>query len=90
MDNSSSNATTILVLGIVGLVTGCFPLGIAAWIMGNNSLAAIDRGEGDPSQRGTINAGRICGMVSIGLWACACIGYAAMFALAVATGSFSN
>lgn len=89
MDNSSSNATTILVLGILGLVL-CMPLGIAAWIMGNNSLAAIDRGEGDPSQRGTINAGRICGMVSVGLWACACIGYAAMFALAAATGNFSN
>lgn len=89
MNNNSSNATTILVLGILGLVL-CMPLGIAAWIMGNSALAAIDRGEGDPSQRGTINAGRICGMVSVGLWACACIGYAVMFALAAASGGFSN
>jgi hypothetical protein len=58
MDNKSSNGTLILVLGILSLV--CLPiLGPVAWIMGNN---AINAGV-DESQRGTVNAGRICGII---------------------------
>jgi hypothetical protein len=61
-----SQATTILVLGILSLV--CCPLvGIAAWVMGNTELRAIDEGRRNPDNRGTANAGRICGMVGIGL-----------------------
>ena len=58
MENKSSNGTLILVLGILSLV--CLPiLGPVAWIMGNN---AINAGV-DESQRGTVNAGRICGII---------------------------
>jgi ABC-type Fe3+ transport system permease subunit len=61
-----SQATAILVLGILSLV--CCPLvGIAAWVMGNTELRAIDEGRRSPDNRGTANAGRICGMVGIGL-----------------------
>jgi len=54
--------TLILVLGILSIVV-CGFLGIPAWIMGKNDLAAIDAGQMDPAGRSTTNAGRICGMI---------------------------
>ena len=56
--------TLILVFGILGLVTGCVPLGIVAWVMGNGDLKQIDAGAMDPTGRSTTNAGRICGMIA--------------------------
>jgi len=55
--------TLVLVLGILGLVV-CGPLGIAAWIMGNNDLREINAGSMDPEGRSLTNAGRICGMIA--------------------------
>jgi hypothetical protein len=63
-----SQATTILILGIIGLLC-CAPLGIAAWVMGNTELAAMDAGRRDPAQRTTANGGRILGIVAVALWA---------------------
>ncbi len=63
----ASQATTILVLGILGIVC-CVPFGIAAWVMGNRELEAIDAGRRNPENRGTANAGRIIGIVSVALW----------------------
>ena len=63
-----SQATTILVLGILSIVC-CGLLGIAAWVMGNNELKAIDEGRRPPENRGTANAGRICGIVGVVLTA---------------------
>ena len=63
-----SQATTILVLGILSIVC-CGLLGIAAWVMGNNELKAIDEGRRPPESRGTANAGRICGIVGVALTA---------------------
>ncbi|MGH9197811.1 MAG: hypothetical protein ACRD1T_18970, partial [Acidimicrobiia bacterium] len=37
----------------------------AAWIMGNNELKAIDEGRRPPENRGTANAGRICGIIGL-------------------------
>lgn len=54
---------TILVLGILSLVA-CNILGPIAWSMGNEELRRIDRGEVDPSTRGNVTAGRICGMIA--------------------------
>jgi len=59
-----SQATTILVLGILSFVCSCFPLGIAAWVLGNRELQAIDAGMRNPANRGTANAGRIIGIVA--------------------------
>lgn len=59
----SSQATTVLVLGIIGIVL-CQLLGPVAWIMGNNELQAIDAGRRPPENRGTANAGRILGIIS--------------------------
>ena len=55
--------TLILVLGILGLLV-CFPLGIAAWIMGNGDLKQMDAGTMDPEGRGNTNIGRILGMIT--------------------------
>jgi len=55
-------ATTVLVLGILSIVT-CFPLGIVAWLMGNNDLREMNNGLMDPSGRDSTSAGRICGII---------------------------
>jgi hypothetical protein len=55
--------TTVLVLGILSLVV-CQLLGPVAWIMGNNAIAEIDRNPGAYSNRGSVQAGRICGIVA--------------------------
>lgn len=64
----ASQATTILVLGIIGIVL-CQLLGPIAWVMGNNELQAIDAGRRAPENRGTANAGRILGIIGTVLMA---------------------
>jgi len=71
--------TTVLVLGILGLVV-CVICGIIAWVMGKNDLREMDAGVMDPSGRGTTNAGRICGMISVIL---ACVGFAIWLILVI-------
>lgn len=58
-------ATTTLVLGILGLVL-CQVLSPFAWIMGSRVVGEIDRSRGAYGGRGLANAGRICGIV--GTW----------------------
>ena len=58
--------TLVLVFGILGIVS-CWPLGLAAWLMGRKDLKEMDMGTMDPSGRGNTNAGRICGMIGT-LW----------------------
>lgn len=62
----ASQATTILILGILGLVV-CGLLGPVAWYMGNQELAAIDAGRRPAEGRSNANIGRILGMVTSGL-----------------------
>lgn len=69
--------TVILVLGIVGLVVGllgscCGIFGIAgcicgiiAWVMANKDLREMAAGTMDPTGRGTTQAGKICGIISV-------------------------
>lgn len=59
----SVNGGLILTLGILGLLL-CNLLGPFAAVMGSNAVAAIDRGEADPNERGSANAGRILGIIS--------------------------
>jgi hypothetical protein len=66
----ASQATTILVLGILGVIV-CQFLAPVAWVMGNNELQAIDAGRRSPENRGTANAGRILGIVGTVLMALA-------------------
>jgi len=73
-------ATLILVLGILGIIM-CQPLGIAAWIMGNNDLKEMDAGTMDPSGRSNTNAGKICGIIATVLMAISLIGSILLIAL---------
>ncbi len=56
----------ILVFGILGLVC-CVIFGIIAWVMGSADLREMDAGRMDPSGRGLTQAGKICGIVNVGL-----------------------
>ena len=53
----------ILTMGILSFVCFGIILGPVAYVQGTNALAAIDRGEADPCQRGKSSAGRICGLI---------------------------
>lgn len=75
----TSQATTILVLGILGIVL-CQFLGPFAWVMGNRELEAIDAGRRPPENRGTANAGKILGIIATVLLA---VGVVALFLLIV-------
>lgn len=68
-----SQATTALVLGILGVVV-CQILGPFAWSMGNKELAAIDAGRRPPENRGTATAARVLGIVGTVFLAIAVIG----------------
>jgi hypothetical protein len=68
------NGTVVLVLGCLSLLVGHYwifgyVLGPVAWVLGNKALAALNEGNGRPSQRGSIQVGRICGMISTGFLA---------------------
>jgi hypothetical protein len=56
--------TTVLVLGILSLVI-CGLLGPIAWAKGNSAKREMDAQPGVQwSNRGSITAGRICGMIA--------------------------
>jgi len=61
-----SQATTALVLGILGIVC-CGILGIVAWVMANNELQAIASGRRDPMNEGTAKAAKVVGIVGTAL-----------------------
>jgi hypothetical protein len=55
--------TTVLVLGILSLVI-CGLLGPVAWVMGSNALQEIDRNPLAYSNRSSVVAGKICGIIA--------------------------
>ena len=79
-------ATLILVLGIIGLVT-CQILGPFAWVMGNRALAEIDASNGAIGGRSTVNAGRICGIVASVLLILTVVFFVGMFVLFAVTAT---
>ena len=77
----ASQATTALVLGILGLVV-CGVLAPFAWSIGNKELMAIDAGRRDPANRGSANAGKILGIIgSVFLGLGLVVGLIAIFAV---------
>ncbi len=56
-------ATTVLVLGILGLVL-CPICGMVAWVMGNGDIKKMESGLMDPEGLGQTKAGKICGIVA--------------------------
>jgi len=84
-----SQATTALVLGILGIVI-CQILAPFAWSMGNKEMQAIDAGRRPPENRGTANAARILGIVGTVLLGIAIIGvilFFTVFSIAAVTTS---
>ena len=79
----ASQATTILVLGILGLII-CGVLAPVAWIMGKNELEAIDSGRRPPENRGTANAGKILGIIGTVL-----IGIGLVVLILILVGAFA-
>jgi uncharacterized membrane protein YjgN (DUF898 family) len=55
-------ATTVLVLGILGIAL-CNVLGPFAWSMGNRVVREIDASGGALGGRDSANIGRICGII---------------------------
>jgi hypothetical protein len=55
---------TILILGILS-VTCCTPLGIVAFVMGNNALKEIDAQPGRYGNRQIVQLGRILGIIGM-------------------------
>lgn len=60
---SHPQGTTILVLGILSLVV-CTFIGPFAWSLGTRTLREIDESGYYYENRGMVQAGRICGIVS--------------------------
>lgn len=80
--------TTILVLGILSLVV-CGLMGPFAWSMGTKALREIDANPGRYSNRSSVNAGRICGMIASILIIVAIVFYAFIIVIAFAGSSSS-
>jgi hypothetical protein len=77
-------STTILVLGILGLVL-CGLLAPVAWIMGNkvrDEAAAMGRPE-----PGNSKAGRICGIIGTCLIGLVIVGFVLLAVIGIASGS---
>lgn len=79
----------ILALGIIGLVC-CMPCGIVAWVMGNSDLRDMSAGVMDESGRGTTQAGKICGMISVILAAVGLVIWVLLMALGVFAAGVSS
>ncbi len=84
---SSSNATLILVLGILSIFCFQIILGPIAWILGNNALKG---GMVDPAQIGQISAGRICGIIGTVLGILGIIYYVVVFVFLASHGGLPH
>jgi hypothetical protein len=79
----------VLILGIIGIVL-CMPCGIAAWVMGNGDLKAMQRGEMDRTGEGMTQAGKICGIISVALAVIAILIWVCITVLFVSAGVASQ
>lgn len=83
-------ATTVLVLGILGLLL-CQVLSPFAWVMGNRVVREIDASNGALGGRSSANAGRICGIIGTVLIGLAILFFGGFLVIAIlaAAGSTS-
>lgn len=79
--------TTVLVLGILGLVV-CFIAGIVAVVMGNKALKEIDANPAAYNNRQNVVIGRILGIIGIVLQVLGLVIYGIAIAVAVSSGSY--
>jgi len=80
---------TALILGIVGLVC-CSPVGIAAFIVGNNAVKEIDANPGRYSNRQIANIGKILGIIAMVLMVLSIIWIVFLGGLSALSGSSSS
>jgi hypothetical protein len=81
-------ATTVLVLGILGVVV-CQVLGPFAWVMGKRTVAEIDASGGRLGGRGSAQAGYVLGVVGtvlLGLSLLFLIGYVVLMGALIGGG----
>lgn len=83
MDQKPEGATTVFVLGLIGLLC-CQILGIVAWILGNNYLKRCRQMNVQPE--GLAVAGRILGIMATVLWILWIIGLVIFLAVAGVAG----
>jgi hypothetical protein len=82
--------TKILILGILG-VTLCNILAPFAWIVGNRVLREIDQSNGMmTANRGSVVAGRICGIIGTVLLLVGCFGGLLLVVVAATVDSSSS
>lgn len=84
--------TTVLVLGILGLVV-CQICGIIAWVMANKDIPKMEAGTMDPEGLGQTKAGKICGIISVIILAVVIVIYvlmAVVFGAAAASGALDT
>ncbi|MEV0231263.1 DUF4190 domain-containing protein [Nonomuraea sp. NPDC050786] len=86
---SHPQGTTILVLGILSLVV-CTFIGPFAWSLGTRALREIDESGYYYENRGMVQAGRICGIISSVLMILM-LGFLIFgFGIALLSGAFSR
>lgn len=81
--------TTVLVLGVLSLVV-CGVLGPVAWTMGNTALKQINANPGAYTNRGNVQTGRICGMISTALLAIGILAFVLLIAVGMASSSSNS
>jgi hypothetical protein len=80
--------TTVLVLGIVGIVA-CGLVAPVAWYMGSKAIKEIDANPSAYSNRSTVQIGRILGIVVSILYLLMIVGIIVLIAVAAASSSSS-
>jgi hypothetical protein len=80
--------TTVLVLGIVGLVV-CPIVSIIGWVQGNRALREIDANPQAYTNRQNVVIGRILSIVGVALWVLGIIFYVLLFVVLGVLGSQS-
>lgn len=87
---ASSNAIVALVLGILSWVMCPIVMGIAAWIIGNKELKAIDAGQSSPDGRTLANIGKWLGIINVILVTLGVILYIVIFVFIIGMAAVSN
>ena len=86
----SGRALASLILGILSLICMGFIAGIPAIILGSMELRAIKAGQAPAAGEGTAKVGWILGIVGTVLTCLAILAFAALMALGISLGAFSE
>jgi hypothetical protein len=84
--NNHPQGTTILVLGILGILI-CGVLAVIAWVMGNRAMKEIDANPAAYSNRQSVSIGRVLGIVGTILWALGILAYIIFFVVLIGSAN---